>query len=234
MLREAVRGVCDDKIAPLAAEVDAAAEFPQASYDALRQADFHAVHIPEDYGGAGADALATCIVIEEVARVCASTSLIPAVNKLGTMPLLLSASEDLLKRYLPAVAHGEAMFSYALSEPEAGSDAVAMRTTAKREGDSYVLNGAKRWITNAGVSEYYTVMAVTDSDAGANGISAFVLEKSDEGFSFGAPEKKLGIKGSPTREVYFDNVRIPSSRLIGSPGTGFSTAMATLDHTRIT
>ena len=115
MLREAVRAVCDDKIAPRAAEVDEKAEFPQDSYDALRKADFHAVHIPEEYGGAGADALATCIVIEEVARACASTSLIPAVNKLGTMPLLLSASEDLLKRYLPAVAAGDAMFSYALS-----------------------------------------------------------------------------------------------------------------------
>ena len=234
MLRAAVRAVCEDKISPLAAEVDVNGEFPQASYDALRQADFHAVHVPEEYGGAGADALSTCLVIEEVARVCASTSLIPAVNKLGTMPLLLSASEDLRKRYLPAVASGEAMFSYALSEPEAGSDAVAMRTRAVRDGDGYVLNGAKRWITNAGVSELYTVMAVTDPDAGANGISAFVVEKGDEGLSFGAPEKKLGIKGSPTREVYFDNCRIPADRLIGAEGTGFKTALRTLDHTRVT
>ncbi len=234
MLQEAVRAVCDDKIAPLAAEVDESGEFPQQSYDALRKADFHAVHVPEEYGGAGADALATCIVIEEVARVCASTSLIPAVNKLGTMPLLLSASQDLLKRYLPAVASGEAMFSYALSEPEAGSDAVAMRTTATRDGDSYVLNGSKRWITNAGVSEFYTVMAVTDVDAGANGITAFVVEKSDPGFTFGAPEKKLGIKGSPTRELYFDDCRIPSDRLVGAEGTGFKTALRTLDHTRVT
>ena len=234
MLRAAVRAVCEDKIAPLAAEVDASGEFPQASYDALRKADFHAVHVPEEYGGAGADALSTCLVIEEGARVCASTSLIPAVNKLGTMPLLLSASEDLRKRYLPAVASGEAMFSYALSEAEAGSDAVSMRTRAVRDGDSYVLNGAKRWITNAGVSEFYTVMAVTDPDAGANGISAFVVEKGDEGFSFGAPEKKLGIKGSPTRELYFDACRIPADRLIGAEGTGFKTALRTLDHTRVT
>jgi alkylation response protein AidB-like acyl-CoA dehydrogenase len=234
MLRAAVRAVCEDKIAPLAAEVDASGEFPQASYDALRQADFHAVHVPEEYGGAGADALSTCLVIEEVARVCASTSLIPAVNKLGTTPLLLSASEDLRKRYLPAVASGEAMFSYALSEAEAGSDAVAMRTRAVRDGDTYVLNGAKRWITNAGVSEFYTVMAVTDPDAGANGISAFVVEKGDEGFSFGAPEKKLGIKGSPTRELYFDACRIPADRLIGAEGSGFKTALRTLDHTRVT
>jgi alkylation response protein AidB-like acyl-CoA dehydrogenase len=234
MLREAVRAVCEDKIAPLAAEVDRTGEFPQASYDALRRADFHAVHVPEEYGGAGADALATCIVIEEVARVCMSTSLIPAVNKLGTTPLLLSASEDLCKRYLPAVASGEAMFSYALSEPEAGSDAVAMRTRAVRDGDSYVLDGAKRWITNAGESEYYTVMAVTDPDAGANGISAFVVEKSDDGFSFGAKEKKLGIRGSPTRELYFDHCRIPGDRLVGAEGTGFKTALRTLDHTRVT
>jgi alkylation response protein AidB-like acyl-CoA dehydrogenase len=234
MLRESVRAVCEDKIAPLAAEVDESGEFPQASYDALRKADFHAVHIPQEYGGAGADALATAIVIEEVARVCASTSLIPAVNKLGTAPLLLAASEDVLKRYLPAVASGEAMFSYALSEPEAGSDAAAMRTRAVRDGDCYVLNGAKRWITNAGVSQYYTVLAVTDSDAGANGISAFVVEKSDAGFTFGAPEKKLGIKGSPTRELYFDNCRIPADRLVGAEGTGFKTALRTLDHTRVT
>jgi alkylation response protein AidB-like acyl-CoA dehydrogenase len=234
MLRASVRAVCEDKIAPLAAEVDASGDFPQASYDALRQADFHAVHVPEEYGGAGADALSTCLVIEEVARVCASTSLIPAVNKLGTMPLLLSASEDLRKRYLPAVASGEAMFSYALSEAEAGSDAVAMRTRAVRDGDTYVLDGAKRWITNAGVSEFYTVMAVTDPDAGANGISAFVVEKGDEGFSFGAPEKKLGIKGSPTRELYFDACRIPADRLIGAEGSGFKTALRTLDHTRVT
>jgi alkylation response protein AidB-like acyl-CoA dehydrogenase len=156
------------------------------------------------------------------------------VNKLGTMPLLLSASEDLLNRYLPPVASGDAMFSYALSEPEAGSDAVAMSTTAVRDGDAYVLNGAKRWITNAGVSEFYTVMAVTDADAGANGISAFVVEKSDPGFTFGAPEKKLGIKGSPTRELYFDDCRIPADRLIGAEGTGFKTALRTLDHTRVT
>src|ERR1700678_741465 len=126
------------------------------------------------------------------------------------------------------------MFSYALSEPEAGSDAAAMRTKAVRTGSGYVLNGVKRWITNAGVSRYYTVMAVTDPSAGPNGISAFVVDKDDEGFTFGAPEHKLGIKGSPTRELYFDNCRIPADRIIGAEGTGFKTALATLDHTRIT
>ena len=233
-IREAVRAVCDDKVAPHAAEVDESSEFPQAAYDALRASDFHAPHIPEVYDGAGADALATCIVIEEVARADASASLIPGVNKLGTLPLLLAASEELKAAYLPQVARGEAMFSYCLSEPEAGSDAASMKTRAVADADSYVLNGVKRWITNAGISDYYTVLAVTDPSARTKGISAFVVEKVDPGVSFGAPEKKLGIKGSPTREVYLDHVRIPASRMIGAPGTGFRTAMQTLDHTRVT
>ncbi|MEH0843423.1 acyl-CoA dehydrogenase family protein [Micromonospora sp. CPCC 205711] len=233
-IREAVREVCDAKVAPNAAEADETGEFPKASYDALRAADFHAPHIPVEYGGAGADALATAIVIEEVARACASSSLIPAVNKLGTMPLILAGSEELKQKYLTRVASGDAMFSYCLSEPEAGSDAASMTTKAVRDGDHWVLNGVKRWITNAGVSEYYTVFAVTDPTARSRGISAFVVEKSDAGVSFGAPEKKLGIKGSPTREVYLDNVRIPANRMIGAEGTGFATAMQTLDHTRVT
>jgi alkylation response protein AidB-like acyl-CoA dehydrogenase len=233
-LRESVRQLAEDKIAPYAAEVDQQPRYPREAQDALVKADLQAVHIPEEYGGAGADALATVIVIEEVARVCASSSLIPAVNKLGTVPLLLSGSTELNHRYLRPVARGEAMFSYALSEPEAGSDAAAMRTRAVRDGDSFTLNGTKRWITNAGVSDFYTVMAVTDAKAGARGISAFVLEKDDEGFSFGALEHKLGIKGSPTRELYFDNCVIPDSRMIGEEGSGFRTALATLDHTRIT
>jgi alkylation response protein AidB-like acyl-CoA dehydrogenase len=233
-LREAARAVAEDKIAPRAAEVDRTAEFPWDVHDALVKADLQAVHIPEAYGGAGADAIATAIVIEEVARVCAASSLIPAVNKLGTVPLMISGSEDLKQRYLPLVARGEGMFSYALSEPEAGSDAASMKTRAVRDGDSYVLNGTKRWITQGGVSKYYTVMAVTDPSAGASGISAFVVEKGDEGFSFGAPEHKLGIKGSPTTELYFDNCVIPADRIIGAEGTGFRTALATLDHTRIT
>src|SRR5215472_11407010 len=233
-LRESVRALADEKIAPYAAKVDQAAEFPQEAHDALVKAGMHAVHIPEAYDGAGADAIATVIVIEEVARVCASSSLIPAVNKLGTMPVLLAGSPDLKHRYLPPVARGEAMFSYALSEPEAGSDAAAMRARAVSDGDSFVLNGTKRWITNAGISRFYTVMAVTEQDAGPQGISAFVVEQDDPGFSLGAPEHKLGIKGSPTRELYFDNCVITADRLIGAEGDGFRIALATLDHTRIT
>nr|BEK64930.1 acyl-CoA dehydrogenase [Kitasatospora purpeofusca] len=234
MLREAVRSLAEAKIAPFAAEVDEVGRFPQEALDALQGNDLHAVHVPEEFGGAGADALATVIVIEEVARVCASSSLIPAVNKLGSLPVQLSGSEELKAKYLGALARGEGMFSYCLSEPEAGSDAAGMRTRAVRDGDFWVLDGVKRWITNAGVSEFYTVMAVTDPEKRSKGISAFVVEKGDAGVSFGAPERKLGIKGSPTREVYFDNVRIPADRMIGAEGTGFATAMRTLDHTRVT
>ena len=234
MLRESVRQLTEDKIAPRAAEVDATGEFPWDVYDALRRADLHAVHVPEEYGGAGADSIATCIVIEEVARGCASSSLIPAVNKLGTMPLLLSASEELKRQVLPPVARGEAMFSYALSEREAGSDAAAMRTRAVRDGDTWVLNGTKCWITNAGVSTYYTVMAVTEPGAGAKGISAFVVHRDDPGFSVGTKERKLGIKGSPTCEIHFSDCAIPADRIVGEPGTGFATALRTLDHTRLT
>jgi alkylation response protein AidB-like acyl-CoA dehydrogenase len=233
-LRAVVRELADEQIAPHAAEVDRTSSFPQDAYDAMVKADLHAVHIPVEYGGAGGDALASVIVIEEVARACASSSLIPGVNKLGTVPLLLSGSASLKERFLPPVARGEAMFSYGLSEPEAGSDAAAMRTRAERTDDGYVLNGVKRWITNAGVSKYYTVMAVTDPSAGANGISAFVLSAEDAGFTFGAPEHKLGIKGSPTRELYFDDCFIPSDRLVGAEGEGFKIALRTLDHTRIT
>ncbi|PZF79692.1 acyl-CoA dehydrogenase family protein [Jiangella anatolica] len=233
-IRSAVRELCTDKVAPHAAEADETATFPQASYDALRSADFHAPHIPEQYGGAGADALATCIVIEEVARACASSSLIPAVNKLGTMPLLLAASSSVKEKYLPPVAAGEAMFSYGLSEREAGSDTASMTTRAVADRDGFVLNGQKSWITNAGVSQYYTVMAVTDPSAGSRGITAFVVEDGDEGFTVGAPERKLGIKGSPTRELLFDHCWIPADRVVGDLGQGLKIALRTLDHTRVT
>src|ERR1700727_2513697 len=234
LLRATVRELAEAKIAPAAADVDEQSRFPQEALDALTGAGLHAVHIPQAYGGEGADALATVIVIEEVARVCGSSSLIPAVNKLGTVPVLLSGSEELKQRFLAPVARGDAMFSYALSEAGAGSDAASMTTRAVRDGDSWVLNGTKMWISNAGVSQYYTVMAVTEPGRGARGISAFVVEKTDPGVSFGKPEKKLGIKGSPTRTVIFEDTRIPADRIIGAAGTGFKTALATLDHTRIT
>ena len=233
-IRGAVRDLVEAKVAPYAAAVDEEARYPHEASAALQAADFHAPHVPEEFGGAGADALATVLVIEEVARACVSSSLIPAVNKLGSLPVQIAGSQELKAKYLGALARGEGGFSYCLSEPEAGSDALSMKTRAVRDGDHWVLNGTKRWITNAGESEFYTVIAVTDPEKRSKGISAFVVEKSDEGVSFGAPEKKLGIKGSPTREVYLDNVRIPADRMIGAEGTGFETAMKTLDHTRVT
>ncbi|QIN28872.1 acyl-CoA dehydrogenase family protein [Brevibacterium luteolum] len=234
-IREAVREVVDAKIAPHAADVDANARYPQEAHDALVATDFFAPHIPEEYGGVGADALATAIVIEEVARGCVSSSLIPAVNKLGSMPVQIGGSEEIKQKYFPAVASGESGFSYGLSEREAGSDTASMKTRAVRDGDDWVLNGVKTWITNAGVSDFYTVMAVTDPDGprGRN-ISAFVVEKSDEGFSFGEKERKLGIKGSPTRELFFENCRIPGDRIVGEEGQGLKIALQTLDHTRVT
>jgi len=233
-VREAVRAICDAKIAPHAADVDEQARYPQEAHDALLATDFFAPHVPEEYGGVGADALATVIVIEEVARADVSASLIPSVNKLGSLPVQIGGSEELKKKYLGALARGEGCFSYCLSEPDAGSDAGNQKTRAERAGDGWLLNGTKRWITNAGVSEYYTVLAMTDPEKKTKGITAFVVEKSDAGVSFGAPEKKLGIKGSPTREVYLDNVEIPADRIIGDEGQGFEIAMRTLDHTRIT
>ena len=234
-LRASVRALAAAKIAPHAAAVDEESEFPQDAYDALVAAEFHAPHVPEAYGGVGADSLATCIVIEEVARACASSSLIPAVNKLGSLPLLLAGSEALKRRYLPPLASGAASFAYGLSEREAGSDTASMRTRAVPDGDDWILDGQKSWITNAGVAEYYTVLAVTDPHGRRGGnVSAFVVEKSDPGFSFGAKERKLGIKGSPTRELHFDHVRISGDRMIGQPGEGLKIALRTLDHTRIT
>ena len=233
-LRAVLRELCDKEIAPYAADVDEKARYTDEALAALSASGFSAIHIPEEYGGQGGDAVATAIVIEEVARVCASSSLIPICNKLGTMGLLLRGSEELKKKVLPSIGSGDAMASYALSEREAGSDAAAMRTRAKADGDDWVLTGSKCWISNGGHSTWYTVMAVTDPDKGANGISAFVVHEDDPGFVVGPKERKLGIKGSPTTELYFEDCRVPGDRIIGEPGTGFKTALATLDHTRPT
>ncbi|MEV0108868.1 MULTISPECIES: acyl-CoA dehydrogenase [Nocardia] len=232
-LRSAIRALCEKEIAPYAKDVDEHARFPEEALSALNAAGFNAVHVPEVYGGQGADSVATCIVIEEVARVCGSSSLIPAVNKLGTMGMILNGSEELKQKVLADIVNGE-MASYALSEREAGSDAGSMRTRARQEGDDWIINGSKCWITNGGKSSWYTVMAVTDPDKGANGISAFLVHKDDEGFVVGPLEHKLGIKGSPTAELYFENCRVPGDRIVGEPGTGFKTALQTLDHTRPT
>ena len=232
-LRESVRALATKKIEPFAHAVDAESRFPQEAHDALLQAGLLAAHVPTEYGGDGADALATVIIIEEVARACASSSLLPAVNKLGSLPVMLAGTEEQKKRWLTALAQGKG-FSYCLSETDAGSDAGAMKTKAVRQGDSWILNGSKKWISNAGHSDFYTVLASTDPTQGSKGITAFIVEKSDSGVSFGAHEKKMGFRGSPTREVYFDNVEIGLERQLGKEGEGFGIAMRTLDHTRIT
>lgn len=232
-LRESVRSLAEKKIAPFAKAVDEEARYPQEAHDALQSAGLAAAHVPTEFGGDGADALAVAIIIEEVARVCGSSSLIPAVNKLGSWPLILAGNEEQKKRWLPELARGRG-FSYCLSESESGSDSVAMKTKAIYENGQWVLSGSKKWISNAGVSDFYTVLAVTDPAARSKGITAFVVEKSDPGVSFGAHEKKMGMRGSPTREVYFDGVVLDESRVLGKVGEGFAIAMRTLDHTRIT
>jgi alkylation response protein AidB-like acyl-CoA dehydrogenase len=232
-LRASVRALSEKEIAPHAQAVDEDHRFPQEAKVALIKNGLYAAHVPTEFGGDGADALATVLIIEEVARACGSSSLIPAVNKLGSMPLILGGNEEQKKRWLPRLVNGEG-FSYCLSESEAGSDASAMRTKVERSGDGWVLNGSKKWITNAGESELYSVIAQGDPSGGTKGITAFVVEKSDPGVSFGAPEKKMGMRGSPTREVYFDNVELSDDRRISEVGQGFALAMNTLDHTRIT
>lgn len=232
-LRASVRSLAEKEIAPFAHDVDEDARFPQEAFNALQRAGLAAAHVPAEFGGEGADALAVVLIVEEVARACGASSLIPAVNKLGSLPLILSGSTQQKERWLRPLAQGKG-FSYCLSESGAGSDAAAIRTRAKKSGDSWILNGSKKWISNAGFSDFYTVMAATDPDAGAKGITAFVVEKSDPGVSFGAHEKKMGFRGSPTREVIFDNVELSDDRRISEVGEGFAVAMRTLDHTRIT
>ena len=232
-LRASVRALSEKEIAPHAQAVDEDHRFPQEAKVALIKNGLYAAHVPTEFGGDGADALATVLIIEEVARACGSSSLIPAVNKLGSMPLILGGNDEQKKRWLTRLVKGEG-FSYCLSESEAGSDASAMRTKVERSGDGWVLNGSKKWITNAGESEFYSVIAQGDPSGGTKGITAFVVEKSDPGVSFGAPEKKMGMRGSPTREVYFDNVQLGDDRRISEVGQGFALAMNTLDHTRIT
>jgi len=233
-LRAAIRALSEKEIEPHAADVDENARFPHEALTALTASGFNAIHVSEEHDGQGGDSVAACIVIEEIARVDASASLIPAVNKLGTMSLILRGSKDLKQQVLPSIASGEAMASYALSEREAGSDAASMKTRAKADGDTWVINGSKCWVTNGGKSSWYTVMAVTDPGMGANGISSFIVHKDDPGFTVGPSEKKLGIRGLPTTEIHFENCTIPGDRMIGEPGTGFKTALETLDHTRPT
>jgi alkylation response protein AidB-like acyl-CoA dehydrogenase len=232
--RAVYRRFCEEKIAPHAAEADEKSAFPWPSFEAYRDAGFVGVQYPEAHGGQGADAVTNAILVEETARVCASSSLFVLISKLGTIPIIEWGSPSLRERYLPRIASGEAQASYCLSEPGAGSDVASMTTRAVRDGDHYVLTGRKCWITNAGISDVYTVFAKTSPDAGHRGISAFVVERGMPGFSIGKIEHKLGVRGSPTGEVLLDEVPVPAENLIGDEGHGFYYAMMTLDRSRPT
>jgi alkylation response protein AidB-like acyl-CoA dehydrogenase len=231
--RAALRQFAEDKIAPRAAEVDELAEYPWDNFKACVSMELPALGIPAEYGGSGADHVTQAIMVEELSRVCASTSLMMLISKLGMIPVMVWGSEELKQQYLPKIASGEFQASYCLSEPDAGSDVAAMKTRAVRDGDDYILNGTKYWITNAGISDTYTVFAKTDSEAGHRGMSCFLVEK-DWGVKIGKLEKKLGVRGSPTGEVIFEDVRVPASHRIGDEGQGFYIAMGTLDRSRPT
>jgi alkylation response protein AidB-like acyl-CoA dehydrogenase len=231
--RDTMRQFCDERVAPNAAEADRNAEYPWKSFEACREVELPALGIPEAYGGAGADHVTQAIAVEELARVCASTSVTMLISKLGMMPLINWGSEELKRRYVPRVASGEAQASYCLSEADAGSDVAAMRCRAVRDGDSYVLSGSKYWITNAGISDTYTVFAKTDPDAGHRGVSCFLVE-AEWGVKVAKHEEKMGLRGSPTGEIVLDEVRVPAANLVGAEGRGFHIAMHTLDRSRPT
>ncbi len=231
--RRVVRQFAEDKIAPLAAETDAKAEYSWEAFAALKAMELTALSYPEEYGGSGASAVDQAIVCEELARVCASTALMFMISKLGMLPVINFGSHELKAKYLPRICTGESQASYCLSEPDAGSDVAAMTTKAVKDGDTYVINGTKCWITNGGISDLYTVFAKTDPAAGHRGISAFVVEK-DWGVQIEKLEHKLGIKGSPTAIIRLDDVRVPAENLIGAEGKGFFYAMHTLDRSRPT
>jgi alkylation response protein AidB-like acyl-CoA dehydrogenase len=234
LFRREWRRLFEDKFTERAVEIDRTGEFPWDNLKVLAEAGLTGINIPEGYGGAGADSITHCILVEELARVCASTSLIPAVNKLATLPILFAGTQDQQQRFLAPIADGSAMASYCLTEPGSGSDAAAMRSRAVRDGDDYLLNGTKRFITGGGVSKLYIYYAVTDPQAGAKGISAFILEDSMPGFEIGKHEDKLGIRGSPTTEVICTDVRVPAANRLGEENQGFPLALRALDHSRVT
>ncbi len=230
--RAAARRLAETGIEPNARAADADAAFPWASFEAYRGSGLGRALYPADMGGDGGDWLTYAILVEEVARVCASSSLFVLISRLGMTPVIRWGSAELQARTVPRVASGECQASYCLSEPRAGSDVAAMSTRAKRDGDDWILTGAKIWITNAGVSDFYTVFAKTDPDAGHRGISAFVVEADRPGFAIGKLEQKMGVRGSPTGEILLDDVRIPAANLIGEEGRGFGYAMTALDSSR--
>lgn len=232
MLIEMVRDLAREKIAPRAAAVDAAGEFPWDNKELLAQQDILAMPFPEEYGGLGSSELTILMVIEELAKVCTTTSLILCVQQLGALPILLAGTDEQKRRWIPRLASGEWLASYGLTEPGSGSDAGAMRTRAVRQGDHYVLNGLKHFITNAGIAHVNTIFAITTPDQGVRGISAFVVEDGTPGFRLGKVENKMGIRGSQTGELVFEDCVIPAENLLGKEGEGFKIALATLDRTR--
>ena len=229
--RDTIRQIVDEKVRPRAAEIDATGEYPHDIRKLFAEQDILALPFDEQYGGTGTGTLMLQIAVEEIAKACASSALILMVQELGTLPIALFGSDELKDRLLPKCATGEWSPAFALSEPEAGSDAASMRTTAVRDGDEWVINGSKNWITNSGIADYYVVFAVTDREN--RRLSAFVVESDREGFSVGKLEHKLGIKGSPTGSPIFEDVRVPAANLIGSEGKGLSVALGTLERTRL-
>jgi alkylation response protein AidB-like acyl-CoA dehydrogenase len=234
LFREAVRQICDERIAPRAADIDAEDEFPWDIHKVLVEHELMAVGYPEEHGGAGGGSLSVAVLVEEVARASASASLIPLVARLGAIPVMLGGSHEQKDGLLGGIARGDLLMSYGLTEPGAGSDAASLATRYERTERGFRLDGTKRFITNAGVSDRYTVFATRDPEVGAKGVSAFIVHAEDEGFSVGKSERKMGIRGSPTAELYLDGVGIPEDRLIGAEGEGFSYAMRTLDYSRPT
>jgi butyryl-CoA dehydrogenase len=233
MIRDLTRQIAEERIVPVRSELDEKEEFPWEIMNILAQSDLFGLFIPEEYGGLGKGCLELTIAIEELSRACLGVSTTYAANALATYPLLLFGTEEQKKKYLPDIASGKRLAAFALTEASAGSDASGIQTVANRDGEEYVLNGTKQWITNAGEAEIYTVIAMTDKTKGPRGASAFIVEKETEGFSFGKKESKMGIRASTTRELIFENCRIPKDNLIGREGMGFIIAMKTLDNSRV-
>jgi len=231
MVLDTVRKLVQEKVAPRAAAIDATSEYPQDIADLFAKNDLLGIPFPEEYGGLGSF-LTYVKVVEEVSKACATSALIIAVQELGALPIMIAGNTEQKKKYLPKFATGEWMTSYALTESTSGSDAANMRTTAVREGDQYVINGTKVFITNVAVADICIVFASTDASQGPKGVSAFICHTDDPGFKLGKVEHKMGIRGSPTNEVVLDNCRIPVDRLLGTEGEGFKIAMATLDKSR--
>ena len=232
MIKELTRQIAEEKVVPIRGELDEKEEFPWEIMKVLAQSDLFGLFIPEEYGGLGKGGFELCIAVEELSRACLGVSTTYAANALGTYPIILFGSDEQKKKYLPDIAAGKRLVAFGLTEANAGSDAAGIQTTARLEGNEYVLNGTKQWITNGGEAEIYTIIAMTDKTKGARGASAFIVEKGTPGFNFGKKEKKMGIRTSATRELIFDNCRIPKENIVGREGYGFIVAMKTLDNAR--